>query len=553
MNGDPPAPGAVAGKAPAVNAKAATVPSAPARTIWSPFRHKAFAVIWSATVVSNVGSWMYSAASAWLMTSLDSDPLIVSLVQVAATLPMFLLALPAGALADIVDKRRFLIAGETFNTTACAALAAFVWLGHITPLTLLLFTFVIQAGSAATAPAWQAVVPKLVPREDLSSAVALNSVGVNVSRAVGPALGGLIIAGLGIVAPFWINAVSNLGVVGALGWWRPPQDRASQLPAERFVSAIRAGIRYARNNPLLRATLVRTVAFFLFASCYWALLPLVARNQIGGGPTTYGVLLGIIGASATVGSIALPWLKERLGPDRLVAAGSIATALAMVLLGAAHTVPIALAAGVIAGVSWIAPIAMLNVSAQMSLPEWVRGRGLAMFVTILFGAMTLGGVIWGQVARVGGLPAAHFIAAAGLLLAIPLTWRWRLLAGTALDLTPSMHWPTPIVTEQVEPDAGPVLVTVVYRVTKEQRGAFLDAVERLSHERRRDGAYTWGIFEDTAESGRFLETFLVESWLEHLRQHERVTNADRVLQDQALRFASGEPQVAHFIASRKGT
>ncbi len=536
-----------------MTAAASTVPSAPAPSIWSPFRHEAFAVIWTATVVSNIGSWMYSAASAWLMTSLDSDPLMVSLVQVAGTLPMFLLALPAGALADIVDKRRFLIGGETFNTAACAALAAFVWLGHITPLTLLLFTFVIQAGSAATAPAWQSIVPELVPREDLPSAVAMNSVGINVSRAVGPALGGLIIAGLGIVAPFWINAVSNLGVVGALGWWRPPRDRASQLPAERFASAIRAGVRHARNNPLLRATLVRTVAYFLFASCYWALLPLVARDQIHGGPTTYGVLLGTIGASATAGAVALPWLKEKLGPDRLVAAGSVATALAMGLLGAAQSVPLALAAGVIAGVSWIAPIATLNVSAQMALPEWVRGRGLAVYVTILFGAMTLGGIIWGQVAHLGGVPMAHFVAAAGLLLAIPLTWRWRLQAGETIDLTPSMHWPTPVVSEQVEVDAGPVLVTVEYRVSKEQRRAFLEALERLSHERRRDGAYTWGVFEDATESGRFLETFLVESWLEHLRQHERVTNADRVLQEETLRYATGEPQVAHFIAARKST
>jgi MFS family permease len=517
---------------------------------WSPFRHPTFTVLWIATVVSNIGSWMYSAASGWLMTSLNPDPFIVSMVQVATTLPMFLFALPAGALADIVDKRKFLIVAETAVTVVSAVFAAIVWLGLATPGNLLLFTFLIGVGGALMAPAWQSIVPQLVPRQDLHPAVAANSVGINISRAVGPALGGVMTAGLGIAAPFWFNVISNLGIIGALLWWHPPQKGTRHLPVERFGSAVRTGFRHARNNPNLRATLIRGAAFFLFASAYWALLPLVARNQIAGGPDLYGLLLGAIGAGAVGGAFALPWLKAKIGPDRLAAGGSVGTAVAMALFALSRDAPTALSASIVAGVSWIAVLSTLNVSAQVALPEWVRGRGLAMFVTTFFGAISLGSAIWGQIAGMVGLPAAHFIAAAGALVAIPLTWRWKLQTGAGIDLGPSMHWPEPIVAHEFERDRGPVLVTVEYRIDPQDREPFLAALEELGRERRRDGAYAWGVFEDAAVEGRMLETFLVESWLEHLRQHERVTNADRVLQDAVHRFhTDGMPTVTHLIAS----
>ena len=518
---------------------------------WAPFGHKAFAVIWTATVASNIGGWMYSAAAGWLMTGLDTDPLMVSLVQVAASLPMFLFVLPAGAITDIVDKRRFLIGAESFTTLLASGLAVLVWLGRITPLSLLWFVFVLGVASAMTAPPWQAVVPQLVPRNDLSPAVAMNSVGVNISRAVGPALGGLITAALGIAAPFGINAVSNLGSIGALVWWRPPSNRVSSLPAERFVSALRTGIRYARNSNPLRATLWRALPFFFFASCYWALLPLVARHQLAGGATLYGLLLGAIGASATLGAFALPRVQTTLGPNRTMVAASIGTALALALFGVARAPQAAVAASVIAGVCWIAAMSTLNVSAQFALPEWVRGRGLAVYVTALFGALTLGSAVWGQVARTGGLPMAHYIAAAGALLTVPATWRWKLQTGVGVDLSPSMHWPAPAVTQSVDGDLGPVLVTVEYRIKEEERGTFLAAVERLSHERRRDGAYSWGLYEDVGDQGRFVETFLIESWLEHLRQHERVTNADRILQEELSALVMQAPRTSHFVAARR--
>lgn len=442
-------------------------------------------------------------------------------------------AIPAGALADIMDKRLFLIVGEFSITITSTMFAAIVWLNLATPFNLLLFTFLTSVASTLTSPAWQSVVPQLVPKPDLSPAIAANSVGINVSRAVGPALGGVMVAQIGIAAPFWVNAFSNLG--------------------ERFGSAIRTGLRHARHNSHLRATLIRAVGFFLFASAYWALLPLLTRTQIAGGPSLYGYLLGAIGASAVVSALILPRLKERLGADGLVVTGSIGTAIALVLFGFVSNWLFALAASLFAGASWIAVVATLNVSAQVALPDWVRGRGLAIFVTVFFGALSLGSVIWGEVANIVGLPTAHLLAAGGLVISVPIMWRWKLQTGAELDLTPSMHWPTPVLSHEVENDRGPVLVTVEYQIAPSDRKRFLAAVERLGRERGRDGAYAWGIFEDTAKEGRFVETFLVKSWLEHLRQHERVTNADRVLQKTIRDFLrGGEPIVTHFIAAEHG-
>jgi predicted MFS family arabinose efflux permease len=506
-------------------------------------------VIWIATVVSNVGTWMYNAASGWLMVSLDANPLIVSLVQVATSLPMFMFALPAGTLADIVDKRRFLIALEGATTLVAAIFAALVGFGEVTPSVLLLFMFLIGVGGALTAPAWQAIVPELVPARDLMPAIAANSVGINISRAVGPALAGSIIGLLGIAAPFWVNAISNLGVIGALLWWRAPHANTSRLPVERFARAMFTGFRYARHNRHLRATLIRAVAFFLFASAYWALLPLVAHDRLNGGPGLYGVLLGAIGAGAVAGAFLLPWAKVKIGPDLTVAAGTAGTACALALFGLVRQPAVAFLASALAGASWIAVLANLNVSAQVALPNWVRGRGLALFVTVFFGTMTLGSAVWGALASALGLPIAHFIAAAGALLAVPLTWGMKLQTGAGVDLAPSMHWPAPVVTGTFEGDRGPVLVTVEYQLGAEKnRAALLSALGTLSQERRRDGAYDWGVFEDSADGLQILETFLVESWLEHLRQHERVTNADRVLQEGINHLLTQPPKVRHFIA-----
>ena len=526
--------------------------AAPAKSIppWKAFHHRTFTVVWIATVVSNIGSWMYSAASGWLMTSLNPDPVMVSMVQVATSLPMFLFALPAGALADIIDRRRFLVVVEILITLISTIFAFLIWRDVVAPGILLTFTFLVGAGAAMEAPAWQAIVPALVPKRDLGAAVVANGVGINISRAVGPALAGILVAAWGIAAPFWLNAISNIGVIAALVWWRSPQNVRGTLPAEQFINANRSGLRYAKNNPPLRATLVRTVAFFLFASAYWALLPLVARTQIGGGAELYGLLLGGIGVGALVGGYFLPWLGRQIGPDRVVAAGTLGTALSLLLYGLAHEVFVALGASFLAGLSWICVLSTLNVSVQVALPEWVRARGLAVFVVFSFGALTIGSALWGYLAGVMGLSDTNFAAAAGSLVALPLTWRWKLLTALGADLAPSMHWPAPIAVHDVDADQGPVMVTVEYTIDPKNRKQFLAALDRLEKERRRDGAYAWGVFEDAAEEGRMVETFLVESWIEHLRQHERVTNADRLIEENVHHFQiGGQPKVTHLIAA----
>ena len=519
---------------------------------WAPFTHRTFAIIWLATVVSNIGSWMYNVATGWLMVSLDASPLTVSMVQVANTLPMFLFAIPAGALVDIIDQRRFLIAGEVAVTVTSTAFALLVWLHLIGPASLLILSFLVTVGSAFTAPAWQAIVSQLVPKAELPSAVAANSVGINISRAVGPALGGLLVVSVGLGAPFWVNAVSNVGVVAALLWWRPPSKPVVPLPAESFSSGVRTGLRHARYNPSLGATLVRTIGFFLFASAYWALLPLVANRQIAGGAALYGVLLGAIGAAAVGIALVLRSLRTRLGANWLLAVASIVTGAATALYAVAHRPLTAIVASLLAGASWICAVSSLNVSAQVSLPDWVRGRGLAMYITVMFGTLTAGSALWGQVATWWGIPVALFIAGAGAVIAVPVTWRWKLQLGEHVDFSPSLQWPAPVTTHAVEPDRGPVLITIEYRINLNDRDAFLNALARSSNARRQGGAYNCGIFEDPNEEGRFVETFMTDSWLEHLWQHRRVTKAEEQELYTVRRFQIGEgPKATHLIAAAR--
>jgi len=529
----------------------ATPVHAAALPAWGAMRYPVFRWLWLATVVSNIGAWMYNAASGWLMTSLNPSPLIVSLVQVANSLPLFLFALPAGALADMVDKRRLILALEILTTLLSAAFALLISLHIVDPPLLLLFAFVLGILAALEAPAWQAIVTLLVPGPALSSAIAINSLGINISRVIGPAITGVIILGLGIAAPFWLDAFSNAGVIAVLLLWCPhPPQTLRGLPSERLTGAIRAGVRYARYNRDLRATLVRAIGFFLFASAYWALLPLVARSQLQGGPGLYGALLAAIGAGAIGGALLLPRARARAGADGVVMLGEAGTAAALVLFGLAQHPWVALLACLLAGVSWISVLATLNVSAQTVLPDWVRGRGLAAYVTVFFGAMTIGSALWGFVAEHLGLESAHYLAGAAALLALWMTRRWRLQSGPAADLTPSMHWPEPVLAAGIQDDAGPVLVTVEYHVPSEHREAFLAAIVPLARERRRDGAYDWHIFHDSAHPERMLETFLIDSWLEHLRQHQRVTRADRALEERLQRCVRGPPRITHYIAAR---
>ncbi len=429
--------------------------------------------------------------------------------------------------------------------------AAAVAFGFASPRLLLGATFLLGVGGALAAPAWVSIAPLLVARKDLDQATAANTVGYNISRAVGPAIGGFVIAWAGISAPFWVYAASNLLVVGALLWWRPPRRVISSLPAERLTTAIRTGLRHARNNRHLHATLVRTLAFFPFASAYWALLPLIARAQPEQGAAFYGLLLGAIGVGAILGSMALTRLKEAMGPDRLVALATIGTAASLALFGVARDPAAALTAGVLAGAMWTLTISTLYVSAQLALPDWVRGRGLAIFLTFIFGATTFASAIWGQIASLRSVELSLYIAAAGALLAIPLSWGSKLQTGAGDNLAPSLHWRHPRVAFDIGWSQGPALVTLKYKINPRDRDEFLAAMREIGAERKRDGAFAWGVFEELSAEGSYTETFLIESWLELMHLYERVTNADRRLEDSVRKLLLKPPEITHLVAPRR--
>ncbi len=522
-------------------------PSHPPASSFAPLRQKVFAVLWAATIIGNIGSFMRDVASAWLVTDLSGAPAAVALVQAAATLPVFLLAIPAGVLSDILDRRRFLIAIQILLGCVSLSLMALASLGHLSVSSLVALTFLGGVGAALMGPTWQAIVPELVERADLKNAVALNSLGINISRAIGPALGGLILAALGAGFTYGADVLSYVLVIGALLWWRGTPSADDAL-SERFAGAFRAGVRYAWASRELHVVLLRAAIFFACASAVWALLPLVARNLLGGGAGFYGILLGAVGAGAIGGAVILPRLRRRLGADGLLLLSAVLTALVMAALTLALPQWLAIAILFLLGMAWIVALTTLNGVAQAILPNWVRGRALAVYLTVFNGAMTAGSLGWGVVAEAAGLRGTLLIGAIALLAVGIVMHRVKLPAGEA-DLAPSNHWPEPLTAAAIENDRGPVLILIEYRVAATDRAAFLRAINALSVERRRDGAYAWGITEDTGDPEKLVEWFTVASWAEHLRQHHRVSKADADLQKEVGRFHAGPdaPVVRHFL------
>src|SRR5271165_3133938 len=514
------------------------------------FAYPAFALVWLTSTMALIGVAMYDTASGWLMTTLDLNPLNVSLVHAATSLPMFLFTLPAGALADIINPRRLIVAVSCAIVALMSIFATLVSFDLATPLLLLLTTFLLSALWALNSPAWLSILPALVPRPDLPGAIAAHGVAYNLSRTIGPVLGGYVIVHFGMAAPLWAFVVANLGVIASLIWWRGPCKQTGTLPAERLNGAVRTGIRHAANNRLLRATLVRTVAVYLFAAAYWGLLPLIARGT-GSGAEHYGVLLSMISGGAVAGSLGQRFLRGRINLDWTVVLGTIGTAAALALFAWSDDFALVLAACFCAGAAWVVVLTALLTSAQNVLPEWVRGRGLAIFLTVIFGAMTVGSAAWGQIAAKLGLSEALFLAAAGVLAAIPLTWRWKLQTSAAVDLSPSMHWHAPKTAEEISDDRGPVLVKIEYRIDPEDRLRFLRALDELGEERRRDGAFAWGCFEDMSEFGRFEEGYLIESWLELMHLRERVTNEYRILEDEIREMLIQPPHIEFLVAAER--
>ncbi|QKN82311.1 MFS transporter [Scandinavium goeteborgense] len=522
--------------------------SAASGSVWQPLHQRTFGMLWIATVVSNIGSWMNDVAMNWTMLTLSADPLSVAMIQAASSLPMFLFALPSGVMADIVDRRKYLIFSQVWTFAAAVALTGLSFTGHVTPGVLLAAAFLLSMGAAMSSPPFQAIVPDLVSKPDLSSAIALNSLGINVSRAIGPALGGLILSFAGPWVVFALNALSVLGVAWVLYRWKT-EPAVQRLPPENFFSAVHAGVRYVQAAPVLRNVLARTVAFFLFASAGWALLPLVARRELGLGPGGYGVMLACIGVGAIVGAITLPRLRRYFNPDRLMVVASLMFAVTLLALAFIRHFWLLNLFVFMTGYAWISVLSTLNLGAQRSAAKWVKARALAVYLTVFFGSMTAGSALWGQLATHYGITVSLCVATLGMVLASTAVFRWRLDKDPLLDLDASVENTTSLQVD-IHHNRGPVMVSYEYLIIPDEAHAFLVCMQDMRRMRRRGGAMSWSVYEDIMKPGLFVETFLVSSWVEHLRQEERYTMNDRKIEQRIQHYHQGEthPIVRYLVA-----
>jgi len=513
-----------------------------------------FRAMWLAVLASNIGTWIESVATGWLIADMTGSAAMLGLVQAAQTLPVVLLALLAGALADVVDRRIYLLVTQLWLMSVATALALLAGADLLTPWLLIGLTFAVGIGNAMAMPAQSATTPELVPKPLLAPAVALNSLGFNVARAIGPALGGVVLAQLGAAWAFGLNALSYLALIVVLLRWQR-QAPVNPLPPERIGEAIVTGLRYVRQATVFRAVLLRASAFFVFATALPALLPLVARQELGGGPNAYGLLLAAIGLGAILGAVVLPWIKARLDRDRLVYAATLLYAATMAGAALIDRLAPLLAVALLTGFAWISVLASLQVAAQTSVPGWVRARALSVYIVVFSLGQAVGSLVWGTYAQQRSLDEALLVAAVCAVLAGALALRWRIASAEQLDLTPSAHWPQPVVTAEVRGERAPAVVTIEYRVAPEQRGEFLRLMAELGHTRRRDGALDWQCVEDVAEPGVYLELFRTGSWLEHLRQHQRVTADDRALQQRIaeLQLDGMPPRVRHYVGGEPGS
>lgn len=519
---------------------------------FAPLRNQLFLAIWIAAMASNVGTWVQSVGEKWLMAEITRSPLLMSLIETGSTLPMLILSMPGGAIADIVDRRRLLLLTQTWMLLAATAMAILSALHIVTPGLLISMSLLLGVGAALNAPAWQASVPDLVPKEQIPAGVALNSAGFNVSRAVGPALGGLVVGWFGPTWAFALNAVSFVGVLLVLNGWKK-RPITTDLPAERFTAAMKVGLRYTRHRKALQVILLRGGGFVFFGGPIFSLLPNLAIHHLNLSSSAFGLLLGCTGTGAVTATLVLPWLKARITPNQVLALATTVFAAGLLALAiVVHVLPVAVIL-LVCGGGWLTVLSTCNTGVQLSVPSWVRARALGVYITVWGGCMAGGAAFWGWVAEHWGLHTAFACAGTGMLVMLALTARLKFQAlHEPMDLSP--HHLTPHAPESIHPDEGPILTVLEYRVPEAQRPAFKDAMRGVRRIRIRDGAVRWSLFQDLAqpEPGqvRFVESFLSSSWGEHLRQHHRATVEDRAILRKA--YALGvepKPRIRHLVAA----
>jgi len=524
------------------------VPPAQAASAWAPFRHRLFAAMWGAQFVSNIGSWMQTVGAQWLMLTLTGSAAYVAFVQTAASLPIVLFAVAAGAIGDLVDRRRFLLVTQVVMLVAATALGLLALDGLVTPWVLLALIFAVGTGQALTSPTWQTLQPELVTPGERTQAISLGSVNQNLARAVGPAIGGLLLAVTSVGTVFLVNAATFLAVIAVVAWWhstRPPLA----LPREHAGEAIRAGARYVAASPVLRVILLRAGIFIFFASSIWALLPLTAEHELHLGSGGYGLLLGCVGVGAVAGAAVLPRLRAALMPGTQLTLGSLILALVALVLALVHVAAAVAVALALGGVAWILALSTLNSLYQLSLPQWVKARGMSFYLVVFQGGNAIGSAVMGVAAGRAGLTPTFLIAAAGLALGPLAGLRYRFRQLRPEELVPAGDWPQPQLPAEGS-NPGPVLVTVEYHALPGREADLLAALEDSRFARRRTGASSWRAWQDGAQAGRILEQFVVASVDEHLRQHERVTARDAARYAGVRALASGPVTVTHWVTPR---
>jgi MFS family permease len=515
-----------------------------------PLRSPVFRMLWLAWLAANITMWMNDVAAAWLMTTLTDSVVMVALVQAASTLPVFVLGLPSGALADIVDRRRYFAVTQLWVASIAVVLCALSLAGALSAPLLLALTFANGVGMAMRWPVFAAIVPEVVSRPDLPAALALNGVAMNMSRVIGPVVAGTLLAGAGSPFVFVLNAVlSVIAFVLILRW--KSQRKVSALPGERFVGAMRVGLQHVLQSPRMRNVMLRIFLFFFQSTSLTALLPLVARGSHDGGAGTYTLLLAAMGAGAIVAALSMSRVRARVGRDQFVVLGTVVHALTSIAIVLVPTLWVAVPAMVVAGMAWIVTANTLTVAAQMALPNWVRARGMSIYQMSLMGGSAAGAVLWGQVAGLTSVPASIVAAAIVGPLVLLLTRRISVEGGEDEDMTPAR--PASVVAAPVfepQPDEGPVMVTIEYLIDVRRAAEFHAVMQDTRRARLRQGALSWGLFRDTAVAGRYIEYFLDESWLEHLRRQERFTAADVGLRERRLAFHVGSepPRVQRYLA-----
>ena len=536
---------------PASEATSAAADPAHSTSALAPFSTPLFRMLWLAWLAANITMWMNDVAAAWLMTTLTTSPVLVALVQTASTLPVFLLGLPSGALADILDRRRYFAGTQLWVSLNAVVLAVMSLTDSLTAPLLIALTFTNGIGLAMRWPVFAAIVPEIVPRHHMPQALALNGVAMNLSRIVGPVVAGAILAATSSAWVFVLNALLAFGAFILILRWKS-QHKESALPGERFVGAMRVGWQHVMQSPRMRAVLLRIFLFFLQSTALMALLPLIAKSLHGGGPGSFTVMLACLGAGAVTAALLFPRWRARFDRDQFVRYGTLVHAAMSLAVVFSPQVWLALPAMVIAGMAWISTANSLTISAQLALPNWVRARGMSIYQMALMGGSAAGSLLWGQVAGLSNVRTAVIAAAVFGPLALLATRRVSVEGGGDEDLTPALPASVPEVAINVAPDDGPVMVSVEYQIDPARAEDFARVMQVTRRARLRQGALTWALLRDTSVPGRYVEYFVDENWIEHQRRLERFTASDIGLREQRLAFHLGEapPKVKRYVAER---